>query len=95
MIFLDTNVILSYLTGDDEAKAQACYRLFKRVEAGEEELFTCEAIVTEVGYVLSSRRAPYRLSAEEIRARLVPIITLRVFKLPQKRVYLEALDLYA
>ena len=95
MIFLDTNVILRYLTGDDEAKAQACYRLFKRVEAGEEELFTCDAIVTEVVYVLSSRRAPYRLGAEEIRARLVPIITLRVFKLPQKRVYLEALDLYA
>ncbi len=92
---MDTNVILSYLTGDDEAKAQACYRLFKRVEAGEEELFTCEAIVTEVVYVLSSRRAPYRLGAEEIRARLVPIITLRGLKLPQKRVYLEPLDLYA
>ena len=95
MIFLDTNVILRYLTRDDEAKAEACYRLFKRVQLGEEELFTCEAIVTEVVYVLSSHRAAYRLSNEEIKARLVPILTLRGLKLPQKRVYLEALDLYA
>ena len=95
MRFLDTNVILRYLTRDDEAKAEACYRLFQRAKRGEEELLTCEAIVTEVVYVLSSSRAPYRLSHEEIRARLLPILTLRGLKLPQKRVYLRALDLYA
>ena len=95
MRFLDTNVILRYLTRDDEAKAEACYELFQQVRRGEEELVTCEAIVTEVVYVLSSPRAPYRLSHEEIRARLVPILTLRGLRLPQKRVYLSALDLYA
>ncbi len=95
MRFLDTNVILRYLTRDDEAKAQACYALFQRVKLGEEEVFTCEAIVTEVVYVLSSPRAPYRLSHEEVRARLAPILTLRGLKLPQKRVYLRALDIYA
>ena len=95
MRFVDTNVFLRYLTGDDEIKAQACYELFQRVNQGEEELFTCEAIVSEVVYVLSSTRAPYRLSHDEIRPRLVPILTLRGLRLPQKRVYLEALDLYA
>ncbi len=95
MRFLDTNVILRYLTRDDEAKAEACYQLFQRVSQGEEELFTCEAIVTEVVYVLSSHRAPYRLGHEEIRARLVPILTLRGLRLPQKRVYIRALDIYA
>lgn len=95
MRFLDTNVVLRYLTRDDEAKAEACYRLFQRVQSGEEELYTCEAIVTEVVYVLSSSRAPYRLSHEEIRSRLVPILTLRGLRLPQKRIYLQALDLYA
>ena len=95
MRFLDTNVILRYLTWDDETKAQACYELFQRVKQGEEELFTCEAIVTEVVYVLSSPRAPYQLSHEEIRARLLPILTLRGLRLPQKRLYLRALDLYA
>ena len=95
MRFLDANVILRYLTRDDEAKAEACYRLFQRVRRGEEELVTCEAILTEVVYVLSSRRAPYRLGHEEIRTRLVPILTLRSLRLPQKRVYLRALDIYA
>lgn len=95
MRFLDTNVILRYLTRDDEAKAEACYELFQRVQRGEEDLSTCEAIVIEAVYVLSSPRLPYRLSHEEIRARLLPILTLRGLKLPQKRVYLRALDLYA
>ena len=95
MRFLDTNIILRYLTRDDESKAEACYRLFQRVKQGEEELFTCEAIVTEVAYVLSSPRAPYRLSHEDVRARLLPVLTLRGVRLPQKRVYLRALDLYA
>ena len=95
MKFLDTNVILRYLTKDDEAKAEACYRLFQRMRHGEEEVLTCEAIVSEVVYVLSSRRAPYRLSHEEIRGRLMPILTLRGLKLPQKSVYIRALDIYA
>ena len=95
MKFLDTNVILRYLTKDDEAKAEACYRLFRRMRHGEEEVLTCEAIVSEVVYVLSSRRAPYRLSHEEIRGRLMPILTLRGLKLPQKSVYIRALDIYA
>ena len=34
MRFLDTNVILRYLTRDDEAKAEACYQLFQRVGRG-------------------------------------------------------------
>ena len=95
MKFLDANVILRYLTRDDEAKAQACFALFQRVKQGEEQVLTCEAIITEVVYVLSSPRAPYRLNHEEIRARLLPILALRGLKLPQKRVYLHALDVFA
>ena len=95
MRFLDTNVILRYLTRDDEVKAEACYELFQRVSRGEEELFTCEAIVTEVVYVLSSARAGYQLGHEEIRARLLPILTLRGLRIPQKRIYIRALDLHA
>lgn len=95
MKFLDTNVVLRYLTGDDEAKAANCYRLFQRVQQGEEELFTCESVVSEAAYVLSSSRLPYRLTHEEIRERLLPLLTLRGLRLPQKRVCLQALDIYA
>lgn len=95
MRFLDTNVILRYLTRDDETKAAACYRLFQQVKTGAEELFTCETIVAEVVYVLSSPRAGYRLDHEEIRARLSPILSLRGLRIPNKRVCIRALDLYA
>ena len=95
MRFLDTNVILRYLTGDDDSKAGACYQLFQQVRRGEEELYTCETIIAEVAYVLSSSRGPYRLNHDEIRTRLLPILTLRGVKLSQKHLLLRALDLYA
>ena len=95
MRFLDANVFLRYLTRDDEAKAEACYRLFQRASQGEEDLFTSEAIITEVVYVLSSNRAPYRLSHDEIRSRLAPLLTLRGLSIPHKGVYIRALDIYA
>ncbi len=95
MRFVDTNVFLRYLTRDDEVKAEACYRLFQRAKQGEEELFTCEAIITEVVYVLSSPRAPYRLSRSDIRSRLIPLLTLQGLNIPQRHVYVRALDLYS
>ena len=95
MRFLDTNVILRYLTRDDETKAEACYQLFQRVKNGEEELLTCETTLAEVTYVLSSSRAPYRLDHHEIRARLMPILALRGVRLPHKRACIRALDIYA
>ncbi len=94
MRFLDTNIIIRYLTRDDEAKAAACFDLFERVSRGEEEVTTCEAIITEVVYALSSR-AHYGLPPDEIRARLAPVLAMRGLRLPNKQLYLRALDLYA
>ncbi|MBI2941107.1 MAG: type II toxin-antitoxin system VapC family toxin [Chloroflexi bacterium] len=94
MRFLDTNIILRFLTRDDEAKAQACLALFERVERGQEEITLSEAILTEVCYVLSSSRHTYQLKREEIRARLLPLLNLRGLHLRDKRLYLRALDLY-
>ena len=95
MKFLDANIIIRYLTRDNELKAKACYQLFQRIKQGKEEVATCEAILTEVAYVLTSNRAPYRLSHSEVRDRLVPILSLRGLKLPRKRNFLRALDIYA
>lgn len=95
MRFLDTNIILRYLTRDDEVKARACFELLQRVKKGEEDVFACEAVIAEVTCVLSSPRVPYRLKHDEIRDRLLPILSLRGFKLPQKRLCLRALDLWS
>ncbi len=95
MKFLDTNVIIRFLTRDDEEKAEACYQLLQRASRGVETLLTCEAIITEVVYVLSSKRAPYKLTHDEIRSRLTPIIAIRGLRLPQKHIYINALNIYA
>ena len=93
MRLLDANIFLRFLTRDDETKAQACSRLLHRLERGQEEASTCEAVLAEVVYVLESK-AHYALAHHEISARLRPLLALRGFKLPNKRTYLRALDLY-
>jgi len=94
MKFLDANVILRYLTRDDPEKAQNCYELFQKVKRGEIELTTCEAVIAEVIYVLSSHIL-YNLPRNEIYSLLLPIINLNGLKLPQKHLYIRALDIYA
>jgi len=91
---VDANVFLRYLTRDDERKAQACRRFFERLQDGTEQATTCEAVIAELAYVLASK-AHYALSHEEIAARLRPLIALRGLRMPNKRVYQRALDIYA
>lgn len=90
---LDTNVIIRYLTRDDEAKAERCLELLRRAERGEEELFLPEAILTEAVYVLSSPRL-YDLPREKVRDLLAAVVSLRGVHMPDKGVCLEALELY-
>jgi predicted nucleic acid-binding protein len=94
MRFLDTNVFLRYLTRDEPVKAAACFALLQRLQQGSEQAATSEAIITEVVYVLSAG-SHYGLHPAKIRVRLVPILSLRGLRLPHKRMYLRALDLYA
>ena len=93
MEFLDTNVIIRYLTGDNAEQAQRAYHLFQQVEAGKRLITTCEAVLAEVVYVLSSK-VLYNLDRNEIRTHLRTIITLRGLRLSHKTTYLQALDLY-
>jgi predicted nucleic acid-binding protein len=47
-MFADANIFIRALTGDDPKKAEACSDLLRRVDLGEVEITTCEAIITEV-----------------------------------------------
>ena len=94
MRFIDANIILRYLTQDDPKKAENCYKLFQKVKNGEIDVTTCEAVLAEIVYVLSSSKL-YNLPGSEIYSLLIPIINLKGFKLSQKRLYIKALDIYA
>lgn len=93
MRYVDTNIFVRYLTQDDPIKSAACLAFFKDVRDEKVEATTCEAVISEVVYVLASR-VSYQLARADIRTRLTPVLSLRGLKLPHRNVYLRALDLY-
>lgn len=91
--FLDTNILLRYLTKDDERKADASFNLLLRVERAEEIVVTTDLVIAEVVFTLQSPRS-YNLPRETIRERLEPVISLRGLRLPNKSVYARVFDIY-
>jgi uncharacterized protein len=91
--FIDANIIIRYLTNDDPVKKQACFALLKQADEDKITLTTSEVAITEVVYVLASKRH-YHLPPEEIRKRLHPILSIRGLKLAHRQTYLRALELY-
>ena len=94
MKFLDANIILRYLVNDDPKKAARCYDLFQKVKNGDMEITTCEAVIAEVVYVLSSSKL-YNLPRDEICSILLPILNLNGLRISQKQLYVMALNIYA
>src|SRR2546429_9238637 len=94
MTFIDTNIFIRYMANDDKEKASSCFELFQRVKRNEEEVTTSESVLAEVTFVLSSKKLAYQLTHDQIRQRLVPLLTLRGFKLAHKKIYFEALVIY-
>jgi predicted nucleic acid-binding protein len=92
--FLDTNLLLRFLTGDDPDKAQAVLRLLQRVRSGEEELMTSETVVAEVFYVLTREKSRYRVPREEVIDRLLPILTMDGVRAVAKPALLDALEVF-
>ncbi|MCG3776180.1 MAG: tRNA(fMet)-specific endonuclease VapC [Nitrospira sp.] len=93
MQFIDANVILRFITGDQAEMAARAYRLFESVRDGSTEVTICEAVVAECVHVLSSR-INYNLPRSAIREHLMNILALEGLTLPNKPTYYEALDLF-
>ena len=89
--FLDTNILLRYLTRDDEEKARRALALLTRVERGEEKVMTSPLVILETVFTLQSR---YRVPRERIKELLEDIISLRGLQLLNKSLYYRTFDLY-
>lgn len=92
MRFLDTNILVRYLTGDDPQKAQASFELLVRVERGEETVLTTDLVIAETVFVLQSKT--YSLSRSRIRELIEPVIEMRGLRLSRKSLYSRVFDLY-
>lgn len=94
MQFVDTNIFLRFLTKDDPKKAEKCLALFESANKKEIKLQTTESVITEIVYILSSKRL-YNLSRLEVYEKLVPILKMRGLKIPNKRTLITALIIYS
>lgn len=92
--FIDTNIFIRFITKDDPRKAEKCFTFFKRVSDKKIFLTTTESVLSEVIFILSSK-ALYNLTRERIRDLLLPIINLSGFKISFKKVFINALEIYA
>ena len=91
--FVDTDVIIRLLTGDDPRKQAAAVALFQQLEQGRLELEAPDTVIADAVYVLASPRL-YARSHAEIQAFLTPLVRLPGFHIRNKRVVLRALEIY-
>lgn len=94
MIFVNATVFLRRLvpptTTNDAVQHQVAIELFRRVELGEFELTTSEAVLAEVAFILSAKRH-YGLPVAEAVRRMLPYVRSRGFKLDRPSVVHDAL----
>jgi uncharacterized protein len=92
--FVDTDVIVRLLTGDDEAKQVAALALFDEIASGRLIVAAPDTVIADAVFVLGSPKI-YRIPRPRVRELLVPLILLPNFRLPNRRILLRALDIYA
>ena len=91
MTFLDTNIILRYLTWDDPRKARKCEDLFKNAVEGKEVLYTTTLVIAELIWTLEKA---YKLPRSEIVTHVQRILNTPNIELDEKDVLLAAIGLY-
>jgi predicted nucleic acid-binding protein len=91
--FVDTDVIIRFLTGDDPVKQAAARRLFGRAGMEDPRLVVPHTVVADAVYVLRSPRL-YRYQKSEIAEMLIDLLSQPGFDLADRQAMLDALDLY-
>ena len=91
--FVDTDVIVRLITGDDPAKQQAARALFKQVEGGQIELAAPVTMIADATYVLGSPRL-YALPRQAVASALRTLVRLPAFRVQDRQAVLRALSIY-
>ncbi|MGB9499503.1 MAG: PIN domain-containing protein [Dissulfuribacterales bacterium] len=74
---IDTNILIRFLTGDDERQAKKVYLIFKKAESEKKELFVPLLVVLEMIWVLES---VYNVSRIEIIDAIKDLLLMPVLK---------------
>ena len=92
--FIDTDVIIRFLTGDDMSKQAEAAALFEAIKAGDLVVHAPVTVIADAVYVLSSRRL-YGVPRDAVGRLLTPIVRLPGLRIRNRRAILRALSLYA
>ncbi len=76
--FIDTDVIIRFLTGDDPVKQAVATALFEQVEQGLLTVQAPDTVIADAVYVLSSPRL-YHLTRSAIQELLAALVRLPQF----------------
>jgi len=91
--FIDTDVIIRLLTGDDPEKQAAATALFEQVEQGTLTVTAPDTVIADAVYVFSSPRL-YHLARSEVRELLTALVHLPHFQVQNRLAISRALELY-
>lgn len=78
---IDTNILVRFLTGDDELQAKKVYSIFKKAESEKIELFVPLLVVLEMIWILES---VYEISRAEILDAIGDLLLMPIFKFDQQ-----------
>jgi predicted nucleic acid-binding protein len=92
--YIDTDVIIRLLTGDDQRKQRQARALFEQVEQGKLIVTAPDTVIADAVYVLHSKRL-YNKPKAEVSQLLIPLVRLPSFRVKNRRAVLAALRLYA
>jgi predicted nucleic acid-binding protein len=89
-LFVDTNVFLRLLTGDNADMQAECFQLFARAGAGDVRLWTSQLVLAELAWTL---RSLYHLPRPEIARTLRGVLDLPGLSLEPRALLHAAVDL--
>ena len=89
--FLDSNILLRYLTQDHAEHSPRASAYLNRIERNEVRVHTTDTVIFEVVFTLQRW---YRQPKARIRDMVLPLITLPGIVLPGKRRYQRVFELY-
>lgn len=92
-VWIDTNIIIRFLTSDHPTMTPETAVLMKRAEDGQIKLKIVSMIIAECCWVLQSPQ--YNFSPSDISSVLITLITASGIEMDEKDVILEALENYS
>ncbi len=91
--YIDANVLIRYVTGDDPIKQEASARLVEQISDGTLIVNTPVTMIADLIFVLSSRRL-YNMPREDVARVMLAIVQMPGLRVPSSRTVIRAIHIY-